>query len=197
MQVALAVALLTVTTLLTMSLARLLRSDCGFSPGQLVAVDVSLPAGRYGDQEKVTVAYDQILERRSVIPGISSASWVSALPLSGENWVDSVRGLDDTRPFTQIPTANYRFVGPDYFKTIGMPITRGRSFTNAERGGAAHFRVFPCSSYIYRQPLPDVGYCLVRPSTLQRDCAAFCRSACAVGVSDSLLRLARSGADAA
>jgi predicted permease len=135
-QVALAVALLTVTTLLTTSLVRLLRSDRGFSPEQVVAVDVSMPAGRYGDPDKVTFAYDQILERIAVIPGISAASWVSTLPLSGENWVDSVRGVDDTRPFTQIPTANYRFVGPDYFKTIGMPIARGRAFTNAERGGA-------------------------------------------------------------
>ena len=135
-QVALAVALLTVTSLLTMSLVRLLRSDRGFAPEHVVAVDVSMPAGRYGDPDKVTVAYDEILERVAVIPGISAASWVSALPLSGESWVDSIRGLDDTRPFTQIPTANYRFVGPDYFKTIGMPMTRGRSFTNDERRGA-------------------------------------------------------------
>ena len=135
-QVAVAVALLTVTTLLTMSLARLLRSDRGFSPEHVVAVDVSMPAGRYTDPDKVAVAYDQLLERVAAIPGISSASVVSVLPLSGENWVDAIQPPGDARPFTQIPTANYRFIGPDYFKTIGMPLTRGRSFTAAERGGA-------------------------------------------------------------
>jgi predicted permease len=136
MQVALAVALLTVTTLLTMSLARLLRSDRGFSPQQVVAVEVSLPAGRYTDPDKVTVAYDQLLERVAAIPGLSSTSFVSVLPLSGENWVDAIQPPGDLRPFTQVPTANYRFIGPDYFKTIGMPLMRGRSFTAAERGGA-------------------------------------------------------------
>ena len=136
LQVALAVALLTVTTLLTMSLARLLRSDRGFSPEQVVAIDVSLPAGRYADPDKLTVAYDQLLERVAAIPGLSSASFVSVLPLSGENWVDAIQPPGDPRPFTQVPTANYRFIGPDYFKTIGMPLTRGRSFTAAERGGA-------------------------------------------------------------
>jgi predicted permease len=135
-QVALAVGLLTVTTLLTMSLVRLLRSDRGFSAEHVVAVDVSMPAGRYGDSDKVTVAFDQMLERVAAIPGISSASFVSVLPLSGENWVDAVQPPDDLKPFTQVATANYRFVGPDYFKTIGMPLTRGRSFTVAERGGA-------------------------------------------------------------
>ena len=135
-QVALAVGLLAVTTLLTMSLARLLRSDRGFSPAHVVAIDVSMPAGRYTDPDKVVVAYDQLLERVAAIPGISSASFVSVLPLSGENWVDAIHPPDDPRPFTETPTANYRFIGPDYFKTIGMPLTRGRSFTAAERGGA-------------------------------------------------------------
>jgi predicted permease len=135
-QVGLAVALLAVTTLLTMSFTRLLRSDRGFSPKGVVAVDVSLPASRYGDPAKVTAAYDQLLERIQAIPGISSASWVSVLPLSGENWVDVIQAADDTRPFAQMPTANYRFIGPDYFKTMGMPLTRGRAFTSAERNGA-------------------------------------------------------------
>ena len=135
-QVAFAVALLTITTLLTMSFVRLLRSDRGFSPEHVVAVDISMPAGRYGDPGKLTIAYDQLLERVQGIPGISSASWVSTLPLSGENWVDVIQAAGEARPVTQLPTANYRFVGPDYFRTIGMPLTRGRSFTAAEREGA-------------------------------------------------------------
>ena len=135
-QVGLAVALLAVTTLLTMSFARLLRSDRGFSPEGVTAVDVSLPAGRYGDPAQVTSAYDRLLERIQAMPGVSSAAWVSVLPLSGENWVDTIQVPGDPRPFTQIPTANYRFIGPDYFKTMGMPLTRGRPFTAAERSGA-------------------------------------------------------------
>ena len=134
-QIALAVTLLAVTALLTMSFTRLLRSDRGFSPEGVVAIDVSLPAGRYGDPDKVAVAYAQLLERIQAIPGISSASWVSVLPLLGENWVDVIQVTEDGRPFTQMPTANYRFIAPDYFKTMGMPLRRGRSFTDADREG--------------------------------------------------------------
>ena len=58
------------------------------------------------------------------------------LPLSGENWVDVIQVAGDTRPFTQMPTANFRFIGPDYFRTMGMTLKRGRSFTANERSGA-------------------------------------------------------------
>ena len=134
-QVALAVALLVVTALLTMSFTRLLRNERGFSPEGVVAADVSMPPGRYSDLDKLTAGYDQFLERVQAIPGISSAAWVSVLPLSGENWVDVIQAAGDTRPFTQVPTANYRFVGPDYFRTMGMALKRGRSFTANERSG--------------------------------------------------------------
>ena len=135
-QVALAVTLLVVTALLTMSFTRLLRSERGFSPEGVVAADVSMPPGRYSDPDKLTAGYDQLLERVQAIPGISSAAWVSVLPLSGENWVDVIQVAGDTRPFTQMPTANFRFIGPDYFRTMGMALKRGRSFTANERSGA-------------------------------------------------------------
>lgn len=137
MQVALSVALLAVTALLTMSFAKLLRSDRGFSSESVVAIDVSLPANRYGDATKLTAAYDRLLEQVQAIPGVSSASWASILPLTGENWVDVISFEGDPRPFAEMPIANYRFVGPDYFRTMSIVITRGRSFTADERGDSA------------------------------------------------------------
>ena len=56
-QVALAVTLLVVTALLTMSFTRLLRSERGFSPEGVVAADVSMPPGRYSDPDKLTAGY--------------------------------------------------------------------------------------------------------------------------------------------
>ena len=161
-QIALAVTLLAVTALLTMSFTRLLRSDRGFSPEGVVAVDVSMPAGRYGDPDKVAAAYRQLLERIQAIPGISSASWVSALPLSGENWVDVIQVTDDARPFTQMPTANYRFIAPDYFKTMGMPLRRGGSFTDADRERATTLpssRSGPRQSHGRESIRSDAGFC--------------------------------------
>jgi ABC-type antimicrobial peptide transport system permease subunit len=67
------------------------------------------------------------------LPGLASISWTSALPLTGETWVDGIVRIDDTQPGTQKPSANYRFVGPDYFRALSMPILKGRSIDERDR----------------------------------------------------------------
>jgi hypothetical protein len=47
--------------------------------------------------------------------------------LTGETWVDAIAGVGDTRPSSEFPSANYRFIGPEYFRTLATPITKGRS----------------------------------------------------------------------
>jgi ABC-type antimicrobial peptide transport system permease subunit len=58
------------------------------------------------------------------------------LPLTGETWVDLVARLDDTRPTAQKPNANYRFIGPDYFRTLSVPMLKGRSIKKRDRTNA-------------------------------------------------------------
>jgi predicted permease len=135
-QIGLSVALVTITALLTVSLWRVVRSDRGFSTEGVAAIDVSLPASRYADKEVRTAVYDRVLDGVRAIPGLSSAAWVSTLPLTGESWVDLIAPEGDTRPFVQLPPANYRFVGPDYFRTLSIPIVRGRGFSASDRGPA-------------------------------------------------------------
>jgi putative ABC transport system permease protein len=67
------------------------------------------------------------------LSGIASAAWTSSLPLTGETWVDLIATVGDIRPSSQKPSANYRFVGPEYFRTLSMPITRGRSLDERDR----------------------------------------------------------------
>src|SRR5207244_10835472 len=69
-------------------------------------------------------------------PGVTCAAWTSLLPLSGETWVDLIAREGDTRPAIQKPSANYRFIAPEYFRTLSMPILKGRSIAEADRGGA-------------------------------------------------------------
>src|SRR5262249_32550434 len=66
----------------------------------------------------------------------STSAWTSALPLTGETWVDSIALVGDTNPPSSHPSANYRFVGPDYFRTLSMPITKGRSIDERDRTSA-------------------------------------------------------------
>ncbi len=135
-QVALSVTLLVVTTLLVTSFVRLLRIDPGFSPDGVVAVEIAPLASRYPDTAERAALYDRILERIHRLPGVTSAAWTSLLPLNGETWVDLISREGDTRSTFQKPSANYRFIGPDYFRTLSMPILKGRSIAERDRSGA-------------------------------------------------------------
>jgi predicted permease len=136
LQVALSVTLLVVTALLVTSFVRLLRIDPGFTPDGVIAVDIAPLASRYPDTPERSALYDRILERVRRLPGVTSAAWTSLLPLSGETWVDLISPEGDTRPGLQKLSANYRFIGPDYFRTLSMAILRGRSIAENDRRGA-------------------------------------------------------------
>lgn len=136
LQVALSVTLLVVTALLVTSFVRLLQIDPGFSPDGVVAVDIAPLGSRYPDTPQRAALYDRILERIHRLPGVTSAAFTSLVPLSGETWVDLISVEGDTRPNAQKPSANYRFIGPDYFRTLSMPFLRGRSIAEEDRAGA-------------------------------------------------------------
>jgi putative ABC transport system permease protein len=132
-QVALSVTLLVVTALFGVSFVKLMRVDRGFSADHVLAVDVSLPSSRYEREPSRVAAYDRILAGLQSLPGVTSASWTSVLPLKGQDWADLVTVEGDVRPIFERPIANYRFVAPDFFRALEMPIRRGRSFADADR----------------------------------------------------------------
>jgi predicted permease len=136
LQVALSVTLLVVTALLVTSFVRLLRIDPGFSSDGVVAMDIAPLASRYPDTPERAALYDRILERVHRLPGVTSAAWTSLLPLSGETWVDLIAREGDTRPTSQKPIANYRFIAPEYFRALSMPILRGTSIAEKDRSSA-------------------------------------------------------------
>ena len=135
-QVALSVSLLVVTGLFVASYLHLLKVDPGFSADRVVAIEIAPVARRYPDSTARAALYDRVLAETRTLPGITAAAWTSALPLTGETWVDLVALPDDVRPTSQKPRANYRFVGPEYFKTLAMPLTRGRSIDDRDRSHA-------------------------------------------------------------
>jgi putative ABC transport system permease protein len=135
-QVALSVTLLVVTGLFVTSFVQLVRVDPGFSPDRVTAVEIAPIANRYPDEKARAALYDQILTSARDLPGITSAAWTSALPLTGETWVDLIARIGDTRPSSQKASANYRFIGPDYFRTLSMPIAKGRAIDERDRNRA-------------------------------------------------------------
>jgi macrolide transport system ATP-binding/permease protein len=133
LQIALSVMLLVVTALLGASFMRLMRVDRGFSADHVLAVNVSLPSSRYEKASARVSVYDGVLASVRELPGVDAASWTSVLPLKGEDWADLVTAEGDTRPIVERPIANYRFVAPEFFKTLSITIRRGRPFTDADR----------------------------------------------------------------
>ena len=135
LQVGLSVTLLVVTTLFVTSFMRVLNADRGFVPERVLAVDVAFPATRYADESVRQNAYDRLLTALHALPGVERAATTSLLPLRGQAQVNFIAtpGQSLRSDLSDLPSANFRFVAPEFFRTLGIEIRRGRSFTNAER----------------------------------------------------------------
>jgi putative ABC transport system permease protein len=130
-QVAVGFVLLTGAGLLLRTLWRLQHIDPGFNPRNVLTFVVSLPSVRYSSAQQADF-YDRLLDRISVLPGVSSASAVFPLPLS-ENAVD-VSFLIEGQSFPkgQEPLTQYRWSRPGYFGAIGIPLVSGRDFESGD-----------------------------------------------------------------
>jgi len=135
LQVALSLTLLVVTALLTASFVRLMNVDRGFVADRALVVPVSMPAKRYADEAARLAAYDRLIASVREIPGIQTASTTSAAPLSGTTQVNTIAMDGSTAPRSEQPSANYRFVGPDFFRALGIAVVRGRAFADGEGRG--------------------------------------------------------------
>ncbi|MEO5897179.1 MAG: ABC transporter permease [Vicinamibacterales bacterium] len=132
-QVALSVMLLAASGLFVSSLTRLMRVDTGFSAAGAVTIEVAPGSANYPDTAERAALYDRILDRVRAVPGVTHVAWSSALPLTGETWVDAVARADRATADAAKPSANYRFIGPAYFSAIGMPMLQGRSIEQQDR----------------------------------------------------------------
>ena len=134
-EVALALMLAVGAGLLVRSFWELRRVDPGFSPDGVLAVSVSLPGTRYDSGHKITAFQSALVARLGAHPEIDGAALVGQLPLLGPSWSSDFmaagRAADDFR--TEVL---HREITPEYFRTLSVPIIRGRGFTDAD-GAAA------------------------------------------------------------
>jgi putative ABC transport system permease protein len=131
-QVALSAILLTGAALLIHSLSRVLATPEGFSPDHVLSLQLSLPPARYGSPGARQRFASLLLERVRSLPGIRSASITSRLPL---NPGTSRRGIEiQGRPHVEGGDLSpyYVVIGPDYFRTLRIPVLEGRVFTEGD-----------------------------------------------------------------
>jgi predicted permease len=133
-EVAVSVALVLMTGLLTTSLLRLLRVDRGFVAARVATAMVDLPNKTYSDTGSRAAFYRQVVARLSDLPGVEHAAAVSELPLSRDSWIDIINLPGDARPIMQLPTEHFRWVTPGYFETIHLPLIAGRLLNTSDEG---------------------------------------------------------------
>jgi predicted permease len=133
-QAAIGVALLVSTGLLVVSFVRLLHVDKGFDTTGILTADFALPASLYATGARQVGFLDRALIEARALPGVTSVAITSRLPLRGEAVVNFLSYLNDTRPASERPLANYRYISPDYFTAIGTPLLHGRTFRDTDRG---------------------------------------------------------------
>ena len=133
-EVGLSAVLLITAGLLIHSFARLMNVDRGFEVRKLITAEIALPHTGYEDGAKRQRFYSNVVTKTRALPGVISAAMVSVLPLDGESWVDVISKPADHRPMMRRPLANYRFITPDYFRTMGIPLRAGRDIEETDQG---------------------------------------------------------------
>ena len=133
-EVALALMLAVGAGLLVRSFVELQRVNPGFEPDGLVAVSMVVPRARYDTTPKVHAFYDELIARTRALPGVTDAAVVRQLPLKGLSWSSgfAVQGREVTDA-SQAVDVVHRDVSPDYFRTMRVPVLRGRPFSDADR----------------------------------------------------------------
>jgi len=132
-EVAASTLLLVLAGLLTVSMVRLLGVDKGFTAEHVLAADISLPPQSYTKPEQKYHFYDNVLARVYSLPGVRDAAWISKLPLQGQEQVSDITVPGRPVPKVQVPLANYRYVTPEYFQAMGIPLLRGRLIDRFDR----------------------------------------------------------------
>ncbi len=132
-ELAIAVVLLVGAGLLIQSLWRLRNVSPGFESQNLLSLVVGIPEVKY-PTEKQDQFYRDLVARVQSLPGVRSAGAVIPLPLSGDLFRISFE--TEGRPMAKgdLPSADFFAVSDDYFKTLGVPILKGRTFN--QRDGA-------------------------------------------------------------
>jgi putative ABC transport system permease protein len=120
------------TGLLLRSLVNLLRVDPGYSGDHVVGLQV-FAWGRYTNEAQRVAYFQEAIRKVSAVPGVVSAGATSSLPLlfggPDESSPFSIEGRPELRS-DQMPTAIQSFVTPAYFRTLGIPLVRGRLFND-------------------------------------------------------------------
>ncbi|PWT91414.1 MAG: ABC transporter permease [Blastocatellia bacterium] len=128
-QVTLALMLLCGAGLLIKTLWKLNSVNPGFDPESVLVGELVLPKTKYPDPNRQSIFFQQLIERLKTIPDVEAVGGTSNLPLSGTNMVFLASIENESN--ASIPTG-FRAVSHDYFRTMRIPLLKGRAFDDRD-----------------------------------------------------------------
>ncbi len=130
---ALALVLAIGAGLMLRSFAALEAIDPGFHTRGVLSMVVSVAGTAQAEPGRRAVFYRELLRRAGALPGVQAASAINHLPLAGDTWKFSFRLEGRPRPRPgEAPAAVYRVVWPNYFRTMNLPLLRGRDVSETD-----------------------------------------------------------------
>jgi len=136
-EMALALVLLISAGLLIKSFIRVQQVNPGFRPDHLLSMQIALPDSKYHEPTQRDAFFRDLTERVKALPGVNSVGAVTILPMSGSNSSGSFRIEGRDVPQGQSSPHGDRWsASTDYFKTMGIPLIRGRYFEDRDSADA-------------------------------------------------------------
>jgi predicted permease len=132
-EIAIAVVVVFLSSLVVRSFQKLIAIDPGFRTDHVLTAEITLPTPRYNDSVLTNRFYEQVLQTISQSGGVLSAATTTQVPLRPSQLMTRflIEGAPALAPGT-FPYAQIRFVSPDYFRTMGISLLKGRTFTRGD-----------------------------------------------------------------
>ena len=133
-EIALAFVLLIGAALMLKSFMHLQSINPGFNTDNLLTAQVALPELKYKEGDQRSAFFQRAVERIRSLPGVRAVGATTSLPMSNESWGKqfSIEGRTPPATLDQVEAVEYRQITPDYFKATGVPLLKGRFFTEQD-----------------------------------------------------------------
>jgi putative ABC transport system permease protein len=142
-ELALALVLLSGAGFIVRGMQRVARADLGWRPDGLTTGTLSLPYNaKYYNDAQCRAFFDKLALSLAALPGVQQDSISAYLPIVGF-WRSSGVAIQGRPPAThgKEPLVYYNSVTPGYFANLGIPVTQGRGFTDADRPGSRNVTI--------------------------------------------------------
>jgi putative ABC transport system permease protein len=155
-QVSLTVILLISASLVARSLQALQHTPLGFETDHRLLADLYLTNANYSDQTEYRHFFDRLLDRVRTLAGVTAAGLNSALPFMPSSPASNLDAFWITGrpepPQNQLPAWQVQFTSPGYFRSLGIPVIRGRTFN--EQDGPENEKVVIISQSVAQSLFP-------------------------------------------